>query len=227
VAHGLGLRRKLARHRGAVFMGPAALPRWSLALASRWSRAWGSPRFAPDNAAYAKLALVQRAPCTSRPSLCVRPRQPHAPIGPQGPRRAQLQALPPLRKTSKPPLPRPWRGVHRPALIGSPTPTVLSCCPWLPATGTPPAPQRPRAWRGRHAARTSASVPSAPHAAPTPRPSMPRSARTRGAPAALSLAARRCHAPRRRSPTDKARFPTGPRGCAGGRDRAPRRSRCL
>ena len=55
VAHELGPRRKLARHRGAVFMGPAALPRWPLALASRWFRAWGSPRSAPDNAAYAKL----------------------------------------------------------------------------------------------------------------------------------------------------------------------------
>jgi hypothetical protein len=32
VAHELGLRRKLARHRGALFMGPAALPRWPLAL---------------------------------------------------------------------------------------------------------------------------------------------------------------------------------------------------
>jgi len=49
-------RRKLARHRGAVFMGPAALPRWPLAVLSGSFPGVGesvAPR--PDNAAYAKL----------------------------------------------------------------------------------------------------------------------------------------------------------------------------
>ena len=78
VAHELGLRRKLARHRGAVFMGPAALPRWPLALASRWSRAWGSPRFAPDNAAYAKLRLSSaRLALHALPCACGRASRTH------------------------------------------------------------------------------------------------------------------------------------------------------
>jgi hypothetical protein len=178
-------------------MGPAALPRWPLALASRscfsllllalasrscfsllllalasrscfsllllalasrWSRAWGSPRCAPDNAAKVKLRFSSAA--LHFPSFLVRSAAPaartHRPARP-APGVASSTAA--TEEAGRPPLPRPGaeyisrvdRLPHAPGAV------LLSR---LPATGSPPAPQRPRALRDRHAAPRSASVPA-------------------------------------------------------------------
>jgi len=105
--------------------------------------------------------------------------------------------------------------------------SIASCfrpC-WLPTRrGRTTAPRLPGAVMQRATTPTSSTLP----ADATPRPSSATSLRAdKGRASGASPSRRRCHAPRRRSPTEKVLVPHRPAGCAGGRDRAPRRSRCL
>jgi hypothetical protein len=140
VAHELGPRRKLARHRGAVFMGPAALPRWPLALCFSLVPGVGeSVASRPDNAAYAKLrSSSARLALPALPCACGRASRTH-PLARKARAGRSFKHCRHCGRRPEPPLPCPGRGVHRPALIGSPTPTAPSCCP----CSRPPARRRP------------------------------------------------------------------------------------
>ena len=144
VAHELGPRRELARHRGAPFMGPAALPRWPLALASRCSRAWGSPSLrdpitrpmqscaCPARALHFPPLLVRAAAPAARTPWSARP----------APGAASSTAAIEEDGQSRPFLVLGAEYISRVDRLPHAHGAVL--LPLLPATGTPPAPQRPR-----------------------------------------------------------------------------------